>query len=81
MELQPVGRVLRIAVARWKSTAYSYRVLCIAEYIGYKCKFRQSVSSTVSRDEGRSASEPPGLILLAGGYESRILILPPISRR
>jgi hypothetical protein len=33
-ELQPVGKALRIAIARWKGTPYSYRVLVFREYFG-----------------------------------------------
>ena len=34
LELQPVVRILRIAIARWKGTPYSYRVLVFREYFG-----------------------------------------------
>ena len=60
LELQPVVRILRIAIARWKGTPYSYRVLVFREYFGFISKFRQREQVPQVSREGRLSERVVG---------------------
>jgi len=58
------------AVARCKGTHIAIELLCLESILVYKRCIQTAYKFYSQHREGRSACEPPELILLAGRYES-----------